>query len=117
MGLRCIIPHRYLNQLNQLKTLATPLSKPKSGKNFAVLRYFDGQLMGTPSPNQNIKVGLYHPDVGLRCIIPPRHLSPLKTLAIPLSKPKSGKNFAVLQYLYGLLMGTPSPNQNIKVRL
>jgi hypothetical protein len=34
--------------------------------------------------------------VGLRCIIPPRHLSQLKTQAIPLTWPKVGKNFDVL---------------------
>jgi hypothetical protein len=32
----------------------------------------------------------------LKCIIPPRHLSQLKTRAIPLTYPKVGKNFAVL---------------------
>jgi hypothetical protein len=32
----------------------------------------------------------------LRCIIPPRHLSQLKTRAISLTLPKVGKNFAIL---------------------
>jgi hypothetical protein len=36
------------------------------------------------------------PAVGLRCIIPPRHLSQLKTRAIPLTYLKVGKNFVVL---------------------
>jgi hypothetical protein len=34
--------------------------------------------------------------VGVRCIIPPRDLSELKTQAIPLTYPKVGKNFALL---------------------
>jgi hypothetical protein len=35
--------------------------------------------------------------VGLRCIIPPRHLSQLKDMSIPLRKPQEAKNFAVLR--------------------
>jgi hypothetical protein len=38
--------------------------------------------------------------VGVRCIIPPRHLSQLKTRAIPLIWPKVGKNFAVLDIFF-----------------
>jgi hypothetical protein len=38
--------------------------------------------------------------VGLRCIIPPRHLSQLKTRAIPLNWQKVGKNFAVLDIFF-----------------
>jgi len=38
--------------------------------------------------------------VGLRCIIPPRHLNQLKTRAIPLTKSKMGKNFAVLDIFF-----------------
>jgi hypothetical protein len=38
--------------------------------------------------------------VGFRCIIPPRHLSQLKTRAIPLTWPKVGKNFAVLDIFF-----------------
>jgi hypothetical protein len=48
----------------------------------------------------NIKVDISHPAVGLRCIIPPRHLSQLKTRAIPLTWPKVGKNFAVLDIFF-----------------
>jgi hypothetical protein len=33
----------------------------------------------------NIKSDISHPVVGLKCIIPPRHLSQLKTRAIPLT--------------------------------
>jgi hypothetical protein len=33
----------------------------------------------------NIKVCIWHPSVGLRCIIPPRHLCQLKSRAIPLT--------------------------------
>jgi hypothetical protein len=53
-----------------------------------------------PSPNPNIKVDIRHPAVGVRCIIPPRHLSQLKTRAIPLTYLKMGKNFAVLDILF-----------------
>jgi hypothetical protein len=38
----------------------------------------------------NISVDIWHPAVGLRCIIPPRHLSQLRTRAIPLTYPKVG---------------------------
>ena len=38
--------------------------------------------------------------MGLRCIIPPRHLSQLKNRAIPLTYPKVGKNFAVLDIFF-----------------
>jgi hypothetical protein len=38
--------------------------------------------------------------VGVRCIIPPRDLSELKTRAIPLTYPKVGKNFAVLDIFF-----------------
>ena len=74
--------------------------------------------MGDTPQHPNIKVGLEHPAVALMCTIPPRHLIQLKTLAIPLSKPKVGKNFAVLRYVFALLMGVPSEkNPNIKVGL
>jgi hypothetical protein len=36
-------------------------------------------------PNPNIKVDIWHPAVGLRCIIPPRYLPQLKARAIPLT--------------------------------
>jgi hypothetical protein len=48
----------------------------------------------------NIKIDIGHPAMGLRCIIPPRHLSQLKTQAIPLTYPKMGKNFAVLDICF-----------------
>jgi hypothetical protein len=38
-----------------------------------------------PKKNPNIKVDIWHPAVGLRCIIPPRHLCQLKALAISLT--------------------------------
>jgi hypothetical protein len=38
--------------------------------------------------------------VDLRCIIPPRHLSQIKTRAIPLTWQKEGKNFAVLDIFH-----------------
>ena len=38
--------------------------------------------------------------MGLRCIIPPRHLSQLKIRALPLTYPKMGKKFAVLDIFF-----------------
>ena len=37
-----------------------------------------------PKKNSNVKVDMWHPAVGLRCIVPPRHLCQLKALTIPL---------------------------------
>jgi hypothetical protein len=55
--------------------------------------------------------------VGLRCIIPPRHLSQLKAPAIPLTYPKVGKNFAVLDiFLWDIHRDHPhNMISNIKV--
>ena len=39
----------------------------------------------------HIKVDIWHPAVGLRCRNPPRHLSQLKTRAIPLTETPSGQ--------------------------
>jgi hypothetical protein len=39
----------------------------------------------------NIKVDIWHPASGLRCIIPPRHLRQLKTRTIPLMQTPSGQ--------------------------
>jgi hypothetical protein len=38
--------------------------------------------------------------VGLRCIIPPRHLNQLKTRAIPLISTPSGKELCRLSYIF-----------------
>jgi hypothetical protein len=43
---------------------------------------------------------LWRESLGLRCIIPPRHLSQLKIQAIPLTWQKVSKNFAVLDILF-----------------
>jgi hypothetical protein len=51
---------------------------------------------GNPSTKENnIKVDIWHPTVGLRCMTPPRHFSQLKTRAISLIETPVGKNFAV----------------------
>jgi hypothetical protein len=57
------------------------------GKNLAVLDMFLWDIYRDPLHNlfSNIKVDISHPAMGLRCIIPPRHLSQLKTRAIPLT--------------------------------
>jgi hypothetical protein len=49
---------------------------------------------------ENINVDIWHPAVGLRRIIPPKHLSQLYTRAIPLIKPQEGTNFAVLDIFF-----------------
>jgi hypothetical protein len=36
-------------------------------------------FIGFPQQNQNIKVDIWHPDLGLRCRISPTHLSQLAT--------------------------------------
>jgi hypothetical protein len=56
------------------------------------LIYFYGIFIEIPLHNffSNIRIDISHPAVGLRCIIPPRHLSQLKTRAIPLTWPKVG---------------------------
>jgi hypothetical protein len=54
------------------------------GKNFAVLDIFLWDIYRDPLHNMfsNIKVDIWNPAVGVRCIIPPRHLSQLKIRAI-----------------------------------
>ena len=58
--------------------------------------------------------------MGLRCIIPPRHLGQLKTGTIPLNQLKVVKNFAVLDiFIIRYLQGPPLHNlfSNIKVEV
>jgi hypothetical protein len=58
------------------------------GRNFAVLDIFLWDIYRDPLLHNlfsNIKIDILHPVVGLRCIIAPRHLSQLKTRAIPLT--------------------------------
>jgi hypothetical protein len=50
----------------------------------SILAIFHGIFIGS-LPNPNIKVDILHPAVGLRCRIPPRHLSQLKARAITLT--------------------------------
>jgi hypothetical protein len=61
--------------------------RPTAGCEISILIWhiFYGILIETPLHNisSNIKIDIWHPAVGLRCIIPPRHLSQLKTRAIP----------------------------------
>jgi hypothetical protein len=70
--------------------------KPTAGCQISIL------ILENPLHNffSNIKVDIWHPAVGLRCIIPPSHLSQLKTRAISLTLPKVGKNFAILDIFY-----------------
>jgi hypothetical protein len=51
------------------------------------LIYFSWDIYRDPLHNlfSNIKVDIWHPAVGLRCIISPRYLNQLKTRAIPLT--------------------------------
>jgi hypothetical protein len=84
------------------------------------LIYFYGIFIETPLHNcfSNIKIDIWHPAVGLKCIIPPRHIIQLKTPAIPLTLIKVGKNFAVFDiFFYGIFIETPLHNffSNIKV--
>ena len=46
----------------------------------------------------NIKVGVWHPAVGLMCFIPPRHLSQLKSRVIPLTYFKWVRTLPSLTY-------------------
>jgi hypothetical protein len=59
---------------------------PKWARTLLSLIYFSWDIYRDPLHNfiSNIKVDISHPAVGLRSIIPPRHLSQLKTRAIPL---------------------------------
>ena len=118
MGLRCIIPPRYLSQI---KTRAIPLTYVQSGQELCRPWYiFYGICIETPLHNlfSNIKVVIWHPAVGLRCIIPPRHLSQLKTRAIPLTYAQSGQELCRPWYIfYGIFIETPLHNlfSNIKI--
>jgi hypothetical protein len=61
---------------------------PKWSRTLPSLIYFSWDIYrDTPSIKKisNIKVDIWHPTVGLRCRIPPRHLSQLKARAIPLT--------------------------------
>ena len=54
------------------------------GKNLLSLIYFSWDIYRDYPPQFvfNIKVDIWHPAVGLRCIIPTRHLSQIKTRSI-----------------------------------
>jgi hypothetical protein len=64
--------------------------------------------------NPNIKVDMWHPDVGLRCRIPHSYLSQLKTRAIPLAQTPNGKEHCRPSAIYHRIY-LDSPNPNIKV--
>jgi hypothetical protein len=52
------------------------------------INIFYGIFIETPLLHNffsNIRIDISHPAVGLRCIIPPRHISQLKTRIIPLT--------------------------------
>jgi hypothetical protein len=56
--------------------------------------------------------------VGVRCIIPPRHLGEFKTRAIPLTWPKVGKNFAVFDiFLWDIYRDPPLHNFFSNIRI
>jgi hypothetical protein len=61
---------------------------PKWSRTLPSLIYFSWDIYREPPSIKkisNIKVDIWHPTVGLRCIIPPRHLSQLKVQVIPLT--------------------------------
>ena len=101
VGLKCIIPPR---QLSQLKTWAITLPS---------LIYFSWDIYRNPTLHNlfsNIKVDIWHPAVGLRYIIPPRHLRQLKTRVIPLIWTPSGQELCRPWYIFhGILIEIPSP--------
>jgi hypothetical protein len=115
MGLRCIMPPR---QLNQLKTPAIPLIETQCGQELCRPWYiFHGISIQIPSTIffSNIKVDIWHPAVGLRCIIPPRHSSQFKALVIHLTLAPSGKRTLRPSVIFHrICIGSP-PNAYIKV--
>jgi hypothetical protein len=74
-----------------LKTVKDPGNTFNLSSNWASmcpsLIYFYWILIEIPDHNffSNIKIDIWHPAVDLRCIIPPMHLSQLKTREIPLT--------------------------------
>jgi hypothetical protein len=77
--------------------------KPTAGCQISIL-IFEKQIVEGGLYKYPIKNISRHSAVDLRCIIPPRHLSQIKTRAIPLTWLKVGKNFAVLDiFLMGYL--------------
>jgi hypothetical protein len=96
VGLRCIIPPRYWSQLktravfNWLKCLGVIMHlKPTAECQISTLifekKLWRGGLYKYHMKNIYITIDIWHHAVDLRCIIPPRHLSQLKTQAIPLN--------------------------------
>jgi hypothetical protein len=83
------------------------------------LIYFYGIFIETPLHNcfSNIRIDISHPAVGLRCIIPPRHLSQLKTRVIPLTQLKVGKNFVVLDIFLWDIYRDPLHNYFSNIRI
>jgi hypothetical protein len=78
------------------------------------LIYFSWDIHSDPPSTilfSNIKVDIWHPAVGLRCIIPPRHLSQLKTRAIPLISTPSGQELCRPWYIFhGIFIEIPLHN-------
>jgi hypothetical protein len=75
---------------------------------------FQGIFIETPLHNlfSNIKVDIWHPAVGLRCIIQTRHLCQLKTRAIPLTLNPSGKQLCRLSVIFrGICIGFPTKSK------
>jgi hypothetical protein len=91
VGLRCIIPSRHLNLkgiarvFNWLKCLGGIMHfKPTAGYQISIFIFENKLWRGSYIFHGifiNINVDIWHPAVGLTCIIPPRDLSQLKTRA------------------------------------
>jgi hypothetical protein len=68
-------------------------------------------LKGTTFVYPNIKVDIWHPDVGWRCIILPMHLCQLKAREIPLTYAPSGQELCrPLVIFHGIFIEIPRPN-------
>jgi hypothetical protein len=77
------------NPIKTLKSVKGPSNtfdlNPKWARTLHSVGNFSWTIYRAPKTNPNIKVDIWHPAVGLRCRIPPRHLIQLKTRAIPLT--------------------------------
>ena len=90
-------------------------SNPKWSRTLPSLIYFYGIFIETHlhKKNNNNKVDIWHPAVGLRCRNTLRHLSQLKARAILLLKPQVVKNIVVLNIFFmAFYRDTPSTKKN-----
>ena len=80
--------HYPTRALKSVKDPGNTFTLAKGGQELCRPWYiFHGIFIDTPLHNlfSNIKIDIWNPAVGLRCIIPPKHLRQLKTRAIPLT--------------------------------